>query len=192
MTFSDYLIDLTLIGLVLLQIRGRPLTNRSLLLPLAIVAYVAIHYLKTIPTSGNDLGLIGACVGAGVSLGIFSGWFTAVYHDANGTPMAKAGLVAATLWVLGTGGRFAFQFYATHGGAATIERFSVSHSLSGTSVWATSLILMAICEVVGRTVVLATRRARLGSHEAVRVGAYRKGRPETRPTSILEVGEENY
>lgn len=33
MTFSDYLLDLALIGVVFLQIRGRRLTLRSLLLP---------------------------------------------------------------------------------------------------------------------------------------------------------------
>jgi hypothetical protein len=58
MTFSDYLIDISLIGIVLLQIRGRRLTPRELLLPVGIVAYVAYTYLRSIPTSGNDLVLV--------------------------------------------------------------------------------------------------------------------------------------
>jgi hypothetical protein len=38
MTFSDYLIDITLIGLVLVQVKSRRLTVRALLLPIGIVA----------------------------------------------------------------------------------------------------------------------------------------------------------
>ena len=45
-----------------------------------------------------------------------SGKFTSVYADVDGVPMAKAGLIAAALWILGTGTRLAFQLYATHGG----------------------------------------------------------------------------
>lgn len=157
MTFSDYLIDITLISLVLLQIRGRRLTTRALLLPLGIVAYVATQYLKGIPTSGNDLLLIGVCVAVGLLLGTLSGRFTAVYPDRDGVPMAKAGAVAATLWILGTGGRLAFQVYASHGGGAAIERFSVAHSITAATAWTSALILMALCEVVARTGILAWR-----------------------------------
>ncbi|MGA2520657.1 MAG: hypothetical protein ABSG81_07550 [Acidimicrobiales bacterium] len=37
MTFTDYLLDIALIAIVVFQIRGRRLTTRSLVLPLAIV-----------------------------------------------------------------------------------------------------------------------------------------------------------
>jgi len=157
MTFSDYLIDITLIGLVLLQIQGRRLTTRALQLPLGIVAYVATNYLKTIPTSGNDLVLIGDCVARGITLGTFSGWFTSVHPDDDGVPMAKAGVIAATLWILGIGGRLAFQLYATHGGAAAIERFSVAHAITASNARTSALILMAACDAVGRTSILAWR-----------------------------------
>jgi len=38
MTFSDYLIDITRIGIVLFQVHGRRLSAKSLLLPVGIVA----------------------------------------------------------------------------------------------------------------------------------------------------------
>jgi hypothetical protein len=45
-TFTNYLIDISLIAIVLLQVRGRRLTTRELLLPVGIVAFVAYTYLR--------------------------------------------------------------------------------------------------------------------------------------------------
>ena len=118
MTFTDYLIDISLIALVLVQVRGRRITTRGLVLPVGIVTYVAFTYLKGIPTAGNDLVLVLGCAAVGALLGGLAGRFTTVRPDAEGIPVAKAGLAAAVLWILGTGGRLAFQVYATHGGGA--------------------------------------------------------------------------
>jgi len=157
MTFSDYLIDISLIGLVLFQVRGRRLTTRALLLPLGIVGYVAYTYLRGVPTAGNDLFLVAGCAALGATLGGLSGRFTSVYRGDDGLPFAKAGLIAAALWVLGTGCRLAFQVYASHGGGAAIERFSAAHSITSASAWTAALILMALSEAVCRTGILAWR-----------------------------------
>jgi hypothetical protein len=159
MTFSDYLIDISLIAIVLLQVRGRKLTTRALLVPLGIVGWVAYSYLRGVPTAGNDLFLVGACAAVGATLGGLSGKFTAVYDDGRGTPIAKAGLLAAGLWILGTGTRLAFQLYATHGGGAAVNRFSVAHSITTANAWTAALILMALSEAVVRTGILAWRGA---------------------------------
>ncbi len=157
MTFSDYLIDITLISIVLFQMRGRKLTFHSLLLPVGIVAYVAITYLKAIPTNGNNLFLIVGCAAVGATLGGLAARFTTVRVNGDGIPVAKAGLLAAGLWILGTGGRLAFQLYASHGGGPSIEHFSVAHSISTATAWTAALILMAISEATVRTGVLAWR-----------------------------------
>jgi hypothetical protein len=157
MTFSDYLIDISLIGIVLFQVRGRRLTTKSLLLPVAIVAYVAFSYLKTVPTSGNDLYLVVGCALVGATLGGLAARFTSVRPGADGIPVAKAGLLAAGLWILGTGGRLAFQLYASHGGGSAIAHFSATHAISAATAWTAALILMAISEAVVRTGVLAWR-----------------------------------
>ena len=157
MTFSDYLIDISLIALVVFQIRGRRLTTRALLLPLGIVSWVAYSYLRGVPTAGNDLFLVVGCAVLGATLGGLSGRFTSVYPDADGAPMAKAGLIAAALWILGTGARLAFQLYATHGGGGAIGRFSAAHSITSASAWTAALILMALSEATFRTGILAWR-----------------------------------
>ena len=56
-------------------IRGRRLTIRNLGLPIAIVAYFLIAYLKGVPTAGNDLYLIGGGVALGLIFGVGAGVF---------------------------------------------------------------------------------------------------------------------
>jgi hypothetical protein len=157
MTFTDYLIDLSLIAIVFLQIRGRRITIHSSLIPLAIVAWAAVNYLKGIPTSGNDLVLVVGCAAVGALLGIGSGLFTSVTRDAQGFPVAKAGVVAAVLWLLGVGTRFAFQLYASHGGEGAIVRFSSTHGITSAEAWTAALVLMALGEVVSRVGIVAWR-----------------------------------
>ncbi len=157
MTFTDYLIDISLIAIVLFQVRGRRITTRALLLPVGIVTYVAFTYLRAIPTAGNDLFLVLGCAAAGALLGGLAGRITFVHPDAEGIPVAKAGLAAAALWILGTGGRLAFQVYATHGGGAAVARFSATHGITSVTAWTDALILMALCEAVVRTGILGWR-----------------------------------
>jgi hypothetical protein len=97
MTLTDYALDISLIAIVLLQIRGRRLTARSLLLPVILVGWAATNYLHGVPTAGNDLLLVVASASVGATLGILSGLFTTVQLGPDGIPYAKAGLVAATL-----------------------------------------------------------------------------------------------
>jgi hypothetical protein len=157
MTLSDYAIDIALIALVFLQVRGRRLTTRSLILPIVLVGWAAATYLHGIPTAGNDLVLVIAGAAAGISLGVLAGMFTSVRPGADGSPFAKAGAMAAALWVLGVGTRFAFQLYASHGGAGAIGRFSSAHSITSSEAWVAALILMALGEAVARTAVLGVR-----------------------------------
>lgn len=166
MSFQDWLIDLLLIGLVVLQLRGRRLTLRGLLLPVAVVAWAAVQYFRGIPTEGNDLLLIVGTAAVGLALGIGAGVLTRVYRRDDGSVFARATIAAAVLWVLGVGCRMAFQLYATNGGGADIARFSLTHQLT-IAAWPTAILLMALCEVIARTAIvwwrgqLVTRRTAL-------------------------------
>jgi hypothetical protein len=150
MTFTDWLLDIALIGMVLLQMRGLRLTVRGLLIPVVIVGWAATKYLHGIPTTGNDLVLVigGAAVGTLVGVGV--GVLTRVYRDKSGVVFARATIGAAALWVLGMGFRLAFQIYATNGGGPSIARFSVDNQLS-IAAWTTAILLMALCQVLTRT-----------------------------------------
>ncbi len=156
MTTFDYLLNIALVALVVLQLRGRRLDRRGLLLPLILVGWAATQYLHGIPTSGNDGVLVALGVGAGLTLGIASARLTRLDVDAEGVPIARATIAAAALWVVGIGGRMAFSLYMQHGGAPTVIRFSQVHHLTGQG-WVTGIVLMAFVEVVSRTVILWIR-----------------------------------
>src|ERR1041385_8587622 len=94
----------------------------GLLLPAVLVASVARMYLHTIPTGGDDLVLEGALAGAGVLMGIVGALTTHLRHDGR-KPLARAGFLAAALWVGGVGGRMAFAYASDHGLGPTIRRF---------------------------------------------------------------------
>jgi hypothetical protein len=157
MTITDYILDITLIALVLWQVHGRRLTWHTLLLPVTTISFAAITFLHTIPTAGNDLYLTAAAAAVGLALGAGCGATTKVRPGPGGKPYAKAGLTAATLWVLGTGTRLAFQLYATHGGGPAIITFSAHHDITTTAAWTAALIFMAAGEIAARTLVLAWR-----------------------------------
>ena len=159
MTPFDYITDIALIAVVVLQMRVRTLTLRSLLLPLGLVAGAGLVYLRPVSLSGNNVTLIAVLVVAGLTLGTLSGVTTGVWRR-DDTVVSRAGLLAAFLWVLGMGARFAFAVWATHSGAATIGHFSARTNITGAHIWQFALVLMAYAEVLSRIGVLQVRRVR--------------------------------
>ena len=160
MTFSDYLIDIALLSVVLRQLQGRRLDLWTFLLPLIIVGWVAHEYLHAVPIAGNDLYLVLVWVSVGTLIGSLAGGYTRLSPGPDGRIWAKAGAGAAGLWVLGIGLRLAFQLYASHGGGPAIARFSVHNDITSNTAWIAALLLMAIAEVVSRSTVLAIRARR--------------------------------
>lgn len=172
MTASDYILDSALVLLVLLQVRPRPLTTRSLLRGPIIITFAVASYFTTIPTAGNDLLLILGVTAIGGVIGVLSGVTVFLSTDANGRVLARAGLASAVFWVLGMGSRFAFAIWvSTAAGAAALGSFALSAHLIGAAVWTDALLGMAVAEVLGRTLVLLHRRAqvRAGSRLALAV-----------------------
>jgi hypothetical protein len=158
MTFTDYLLDSTLVLLVLLQLKERPLTTKTLVRPLVIVSIAVVNYLHGIPTGGNDLVLIGALALLGGLIGTASAQTVQMRRSADGTVLARAGWLSAFFWVLGMGSRFAFIVWINHSGMGSLATFSAQHHITGAEAWTVALLAMAVSEVVSRTVVLAARR----------------------------------
>ncbi|GAA1706421.1 hypothetical protein [Streptomyces yatensis] len=101
MTTTDYLISVALIPLVIPQIRGTRQTPRNALLPVVAVAAAAAYYLRSFPTEGHDVQLDLVGVLAGAALGAACGAATGVRRGSDGVALAKAGAVAAALWIVG-------------------------------------------------------------------------------------------
>jgi hypothetical protein len=162
MSTSEILINLALVALVLRQISERPVELRDLVRPLLLIGVAATSFLHSIPTAGNDLVLIGLCVTLGVTCG---GLCAAATHMRLGPdgPLARAGGVAAALWIGGIGARMGFAYAAAHGAGPTIARFSVAHHITGSEAWTAALVLMAIAEAITRLLVIHLRARRLAA-----------------------------
>jgi len=162
MTLAEYLLNLFLVGLVVLQVRGHKVTKARLVFPLVVTIWVCTSILHGIPTAGNDLVLVVGGTALGAILGALAALATTVGRDGPGA-FAKAGALAAVLWVAGIGARVGFSLWVSHGGAPAIARFSAAHAITSGSVWATAFILMAMAEVSTRTAGLYIKARRSGA-----------------------------
>ncbi len=156
MSITDYLINAVFVLIVLRQARERELDLRSVVIPLAIVAYVAQLYVHSIPTAGNDLLLIGALGAVGLTLGVASGFATHVRAGENGLAVARVGWIAGALLIAGIGSRMVFEFALTHGAHHAIVSFSMAHQI-GAAAWPVALVMMALLEVSTRIVIVELR-----------------------------------
>jgi hypothetical protein len=164
MSRIDYAIDISLILIVVLQMRPRAQTWRAMSRPLLLVAAAGVHYLRAVHLGGNDIALIGMLTLVGVILGAASGLATRLWRDKDGAVIAQAGPLAALLWVICMGFRFAFALYAgTNAGGERIAHFSVHHDITSAHVWTTALVLMAFAEVLARVTHLQLRTYRVRS-----------------------------
>lgn len=159
MRTTDYLINAVFVLIVFRQARERELDRRSVIVPLAIVAYVAHLYVRSIPTGGNDLVLIGVLGAVGLSLGVASGFATQVRAGGNGLALARVGWFAGTLLIAGIGSRMVFAFALSHGARPAVASFSYSHQI-GAGAWPVALVLMALLEVSTRIAIVQLRGRR--------------------------------
>ncbi|HMC40484.1 MAG TPA: hypothetical protein VKI19_12535 [Acidimicrobiales bacterium] len=162
MATTDYLMNVALIALVVLQIRGHKVTRARLLFPLAATVFVAGQFLRSVPTEGNDLVLIVGLAAIGAALGAAAGVMTTVRREGPGA-WAQAGVAAAALWVVGIGARMGFAMWVSHGGQAAVAHFSALHQISSGAAWGAAFVLMALTEVVSRTGVLYLKTRRTGA-----------------------------
>ncbi|GAA5533469.1 hypothetical protein [Deinococcus aluminii] len=156
MNLTELLVSLALIGLVVRQLRGRPLTVLGLLWPVALVLIAGAEYVHSLPDAGHGLGFVLGCGGIGAVLGVLSGSLTHVSRRRDGTLIARATGLAALLWVLGVGARLGFALYAQNGGGPAIAHVSAAYHLTE-AAWTDGLMLMALAEVLGRTAALLWR-----------------------------------
>src|SRR5579862_7180715 len=137
MTVTEYALNIALVGLVLLQIRGIAITKAALVFPVVMTTWVATSLLHAIPTAGDDLVLEMGGALAGTLLGALAALATGVTRQ-GATAIAKANAVAALLWVTGIGARVGFSLWVSHGGASTVRNFSSAHQITGGQAWGTA------------------------------------------------------
>jgi hypothetical protein len=156
MRTADYLINGMFVVIVFRQARERELDRRSVIIPLAVVAYVAHLYVRSIPTAGNDVVLIAALGTLGLALGVASGFATHVRAGESGLAVARVGWIAGALLIAGIGSRMAFAFAVSHGARHAVASFSYVHQI-GAAAWPVALVMMALLEVSTRIAIVQLR-----------------------------------
>ena len=156
-----YLINALLILLVIRQIREHQLDLRALAVPVLAVAAAAVMFLHSVPGGGSDTALDLLCVSVGAAMGAIGGLATRLRPGADGRPLGRAGVLAASMWIAGVGARMAFYFAATHGAGPAIARFSLAHHITGPAAWTAALVMMALADVLTRLAVVYLRGRRL-------------------------------
>jgi peptidoglycan/LPS O-acetylase OafA/YrhL len=154
---TGYIISFILVLLVLRQIRETRLGLTSLVLPVVLVAGAAAYYLRSVPTAGNDIALDLTLAATGAALGIMCALATRMRRGSDGVALARAGWLAAILWIAGIGCRMGFAFFDDHGAGPAIARFSVAHRITSADAWVAALVIMALAEVITRLIVLRLR-----------------------------------
>jgi hypothetical protein len=159
MTLTDYLINAIFVLVVLRQAPERRLDSRSLVAPMALVVFVASHYVHAIPTAGSDLIFVAVLTTVGVILGVLCGFTTHVRIGSDGARFARVGWVAGGFLVAGICARVVFVFALHHGAGPAIRDFSIAHHIDATA-WPLALVSMALCEVTARLVLVELRTRR--------------------------------
>ena len=172
---SVYLINASLILLVIRQIREHPLDARSMATPVLAVGCAAVLFLHSVPAGGNDLVLAAACVLTGAAMGAIGGLATRLRLGTDGRPLGRAGVLAASMWIGGVGARLAFAVAASNGAGPAIARFSVAHHITGSAAWVAALVMMALADVLTRLVVIYLRGRRLAAAPAATAAGIRAG-----------------
>jgi hypothetical protein len=103
-----YLINALLILLVVRQIREHQLDLRALAVPVLAVAAAALMFLHGVPSSGSDITLDLLCASAGAAMGAIGGLAARLRLGADGRPLGRAGVLAASMWIAGVGARMVF------------------------------------------------------------------------------------
>ncbi len=147
---SVYLINASLILLVIRQIREHPLDARSLATPVLAVGCAAVLF----------------CVLTGAVMGMIGGLAPRLRLGADGRPLGRAGVLAASMWIGGGGARLVFAVAASNGAGPAIARFSVAHHITGSAAWVAALVMMALADVLTRLVVIYLRGRRLAAAPA--------------------------
>nr|WP_237555180.1 hypothetical protein [Streptomyces sp. SID4948] len=143
--------------MVVPQIRGTRQTLHNALFPVVAVVAAAAYYLTSFPTQGHDVGLDVIGVVAGAVLGVACGAATRLSRASDGVAVAKAGVLAAGLWIVGMASRTGFEYWATHSGSHAVARFSRDNLITGSDAWTTGLLLMALAQVLCRLAVVRVR-----------------------------------
>jgi Kef-type K+ transport system membrane component KefB len=140
---------------------ARKITRFRLLRPLLLAAAIVPMFLEALATQGTGLALEIGGVVAGALLGLTATTLMSVRRDARtGQTVTRAGTAYAALWIAVIAARSCFSIGAQHWFSQPLETWMANHQVTGAAITDT-LIIMAICMTLARTLGLASRAHQL-------------------------------
>ena len=135
-------------AVVVLRLGRHRYTRRQRLLTLAVIAVLAVKYLRGMPTSGHDLVVEIGCGLLGTLFGLAMLAVTSVTRDQRaGQIWIRAGIAYLALWTVMLGSRVVFAYTASDWDRAAVGRFFTAHQLSGAAI-TPAFVLMTIASLV--------------------------------------------
>jgi hypothetical protein len=185
MTTGELLLNLGVLAFVLGTGLGtRALTRRRFRLPILLVVIVGFIFLRSVPTTGNDVGLDVILGLVGLGLGVLAGSLMAVRRDpTHGSLVTQAGAAYAAVWIAVIGGRILFAYGSDHWFSGGIGAFSRQHAITGASAFTAAFVIMAIAMVATRVAVTAVKTERIAQHGELSRAQERMDRRNARGTS---------
>ena len=168
MSMNMYLINAILVLMVIRQIREHSLDLRALAVPVLAVGAAAVMFLHSVPAGGTTSRWSCSAFRPARPWARSAAWPPGCAAAQPARPAGRAGVLAASMWVAGIGGRMAFAFAASHGAGPAIGRFSIAHHITGSAAWVAALVMMALADVLTRLVVVYLRGRRLSGTAAAR------------------------
>jgi len=151
-------------AVVLLRLGRHHYTRRQRILTIAIVIFLALRYVKGMPTSGNDIPLEVACLGLGALFGFAMLAAMSVDRDeSTGDIWVRAGIAYLVLWVVLLGSRVLFAYSATGWARRDVGRFFISNHLSFNAI-TPAFVLMTLGSIAVVTIGIALRAVSLSRH----------------------------
>jgi len=170
---ADLVIDALVLTAVLEADLGghRKIGTFRIVRPLLIAGAIIPLYLKTVSTAGAGLTLEIALAAAGIVLGLVAAALMSVYRSpTTGRPVSRTGAGYAVLWIVVIGARAAFSYGATHWFGPQLSHWMTTNAVSSAAI-TDALIFMAVSMLLARTIGLAGRAVKVGSHPAAITGA---------------------
>src|SRR5579872_817134 len=99
-TTIGYILSLALVIFIFTQIKERPFRRFDLIRPLVIVAFVAMLFLRSFPTQGNDVAFILISTVVGAVLGTLCGMTTRM-RVKESVVLTSVGVAAVFFWCIG-------------------------------------------------------------------------------------------
>lgn len=151
MDTQSWILILALLAMVIFrQLGEKKFTIKSIVLPIIIVGYFSLKYVKQVPLGGSNTIILVSMIIAGIVLGILMLLSTKAYLK-DGVRFVRSGAPYLILWIIGLGSKILVVDYITKWNVSGSVEFIVKHHINP-NVISTSFIFFTIAMIAVRII----------------------------------------